>query len=160
VPITDNQVWHVWSKTAPKHSAASDPTQMHGGHPAMCISSTTATRSQWTSYNRYDRSPAKYLGHQIRLTAWMKCENVAVDGGSWIRVLGPNDQYISGEVAPARRPLKGTMDWKQYSITAYVPPDAMAVGVGFVLDGTGKMWVDLDSVKCEVVDDEAGKEGL
>ena len=160
VPITDNQAWHVWSHTAPKYSAAFDPNEMHGGHPAMCVSSTTATRSQWTSYNRYDRFPTKYLGHQIRLTAWMKCDNVIVDGGSWIRVLGPDDQYISGEVAPARRPLKRTIDWKQYSITAYVPPNAMAVGVGFVLDGTGKMWVDLDSVQCEVVDDEPGKEGL
>jgi len=48
----------------------------------------------------------------------------------------------------------------QYSITAEVPPDATAVGVGFVVDGKGKMWVDLDSVRIDVVHDETGKEGL
>ncbi len=53
-------------------------------------------------------------------------------------MLGANDKFISGEIAPAHAPLKGTMDWNQYSITANVPANAMAVGWGFVLDGTGK----------------------
>ncbi len=82
VPITDNQTWRVWSQTAPKYSAAADPNIMYGGHPAICISSSTASRSQWGCYDHYDRSPAKYLGHQIRMTAWMKCENVTKDGSA------------------------------------------------------------------------------
>ena len=124
----------------------------------MCLSSTTATRSEWGCFDRYDRNPAKYLGHQIRLTAWMKCENVVKESGLWIRILGPNDRYIAGEVNPAHYQLKGTADWKEYSITAKVPAGAMAVGYGFVMDGTGKVWVDLDSVKLEV--DDPGTNGL
>jgi hypothetical protein len=159
VPITDNQAWHPWSQTATKYSATLDPDVRRDGRPAMRLSSTTARRNEWGCYDHDDRTPDKYLGHRIRVTAWMKCENVVKGAGLWIRVLGPNDRYVTGEVAPARRPLKGTLDWNQYSIEADVPPDAMAVDWGFVLDATGKVWVDLDTITCEVVEDP-GKQGL
>ena len=89
----------------------------------------------------------------------MKCENVVKDAGIWIRIIGPRDNYIAGEVAPGRRPLKSTIDWQQYTVTTFVPTDAMVVDWGFVMDATGKVWIDMQSVKCEVVD-EPGKEGL
>jgi hypothetical protein len=160
VPITDNQRWHVWSQTATRYSAALDPDVPHDGHPSLRIESTTARRGDFGCYDHTDRAPQQYLGHTIRVTAWMKCENVAKDAGIWVRIMGPLDNYIAGEVAPARRPLKGTIDWRQYTVTTFVPPEAMAVDWGFVMDSTGKVWVDLQSAKCEVVDNEPGKEGL
>jgi RNA polymerase sigma factor (sigma-70 family) len=159
VPITDNQRWHVWSQTAPKYTAALDPSVMHDGHPSLRVESSTAKRNEFGCYDHCDRSPEQYRGHMVRVTAWMKCENVVKDAGIWIRVLGPRDRYIAGEVAPARRQLHGTVDWQQYTVTTFVPADAMVVDWGFVMDATGKMWVDMQSVKCEVVE-EAGKEGL
>jgi hypothetical protein len=159
VPTTDNQNWHMWSQTAPKYSAVVDPAVPHDGHPSLRIASTTAKRNEWGAYDHYDRVPDKYLGRRVRVTAWMKCQNVVKDAGLWIRILGPNDRYIAGEVTPARRQLKGTMDWQQYSIVADVPANAMAVGWGFVMDGTGNMWVDLENAKLELVE-EPGKEGL
>jgi RNA polymerase sigma factor (sigma-70 family) len=159
VPITDNQRWHVWSQTAPKYTAALDPSVMHDGHPSLHVESSTAKRGDFGCYDHSDRSPEQYRGRTIRVTAWMKCENVVKDAGIWIRVLGPRDQYIAGEVAPARRQLHGTADWQQYSVTTFVPAEARVVDWGFVMDAAGKFWVDMQSVKCEVVE-EAGKEGL
>jgi hypothetical protein len=159
VPITDNQRWHVWSQTAPKYTAALDAAVTHDGHPSLHVESSTAKRNEFGCYDHCDRSPDQFRGHMIRVTAWMKCENVAKDAGIWIRVLGPRDRYIAGEVAPARRQLRGTVDWQQYTVTTFVPADAMVIDWGFVMDSTGKLWVDMQSVKCAVVE-EAGKEGL
>ena len=36
VPVTDDQLWHMWSPTAPQCSAALDPTTLRDGHPKPC----------------------------------------------------------------------------------------------------------------------------
>jgi hypothetical protein len=151
VPVTDSTVWHRWSLIPGNYTCAVDPNALHDGHPTFSISSTTARKNQWAAYDIYDRHPEQYQGHVFRLTAWMKSENVSTDAGIWIRVLGPGDAYITGEVAPARRQIHGTSDWQQYTIEVPIPPEAMAIGWGFVMDGKGTLWMDLDEVECQVI---------
>ena len=47
-------------------------------------------------------------------------------------------------------PIKGTTEWKRYTITLPVPAAADRVEVGMMLRGKGTVW--LDDVELEIVD--------
>ena len=82
--------------------------------------------------------PADYHGKNIRLTGFIKTENVS-DGhaGLWMRV----DPSISFDNMQDRG-ITGTTDWKQYEIILSLKPSANNIVVGGILVGKGKMWLD------------------
>jgi hypothetical protein len=47
--------------------------------------------------------------------------------------------------------LKGTRDWTQFSVTCVVPKDTEFLRTGLNFFGSGKVWIDTDSVKLVVV---------
>ena len=94
VPVTDDQLWHMWSPTAPQCSAALDPTTLRDGHPTMRV---TCNAKAWVSYDHNDRHPEPYLGKRVRVSAWLKADHVSVVSGLWIRMIGANFQKISEE---------------------------------------------------------------
>jgi len=83
--------------------------------------------------------PAIYQGKKVKLTAYIKTENVS-DGyaGLWMRIdpsLGFDNMNNRGII--------GTTDWKKYEIELDLNPSkAKQIVVGGLLVGKGKMWVD------------------
>src|SRR6185503_6926270 len=57
VPVTDDSIWHSWSYTPQKYTAALDRLQTRNGHPTLCLSSTTASiaAKEWFAYDHNDR---------------------------------------------------------------------------------------------------------
>lgn len=94
-----------------------------------------------------------FLGKRLRLSAWMKTED-ANDGGAhlWFRIDAKEGGAMLGFDNMDSRPVKGTTDWKNYSIVLDVPANAGALAFGFFIDGTGRTWVS--GVKLE----EAGSD--
>jgi len=45
------------------------------------------------------------------------------------------------------RPIKGTTDWKRYSIVLDVPEESGDLVYGILLDGTGQVWIDYEGIK-------------
>jgi RNA polymerase sigma factor (sigma-70 family) len=143
VPVTDDQLWHMWSPTAPQCSAALDPTTLRDGHPTMRV---TCNAKAWVSYDHNDRHPEPYLGKRVRVSAWLKADHVSVVSGLWIRMIGANFQKISeegnwGKWATAK-PIKGTVGWTHFVCEADVPPDTQCIRSGLIHNGTGTMWID------------------
>jgi hypothetical protein len=95
-------------------------------------------------------SPNKYLGKRVRMTGYVKSENVAAWAGLWFRV----DQ--SGSKQPLsfdnmeNRAIKGTTGWKKYEIVLDVPNAASNIAFGALLAGTGQIW--FDNLTFEIVD--------
>ena len=59
-------------------------------------------------------------------------------------------RIFADEGQRAKRPLRGTMDWKKYEAITEVPEEgADVIYPGITLNGAGKIWVD--EVKVEVV---------
>ena len=83
-----------------------------------------------------------FLGKRLRLSAWMKTED-ANDGGAhlWFRIDAKAGGAMLGFDNMDRRPVKGTTDWKNYSIVLDVSANAGALAFGFFIDGTGRAWV-------------------
>ena len=83
--------------------------------------------------------PAIYQGKKIKLTGYVKTENVE-DGyaGLWMRI-DPSVGFDNMN----KRGVKGTTDWKKYEIELDLKPSqAKKIVVGGLLVGKGKMWID------------------
>ncbi len=83
--------------------------------------------------------PAKYSGSKIKLTGFIKTQDVS-DGwsGLWLRI-DPGVGFDNME----NRGIKGTTDWKEYAIELDLKPNkAENIAFGGLLAGKGKMWLD------------------
>lgn len=97
-----------------------------------------------------------YKGKRLRLSAWVRSDGIAKWAGLWMRIDGPAE----GRAYPAmlafdnmqNRPIKGSTDWKRYDVVLDVPPQAVSVNFGILLEGAGQAW--LDGVKFDVVGSE------
>lgn len=100
--------------------------------------------------------PGNYAGKSIRLTGFVKTENV-IGGfaGLWMR--------IDPEVAfdnMNNRGITGTTDWKEYEITLPLNPQKTdKIVIGGLLVGKGKIWLDGLSITIDGkdLDDKAVK---
>lgn len=100
--------------------------------------------------------PDLYLGKTVKMTVYVKSENVKSWAGLWMRV----DYYDSNVLAfdnMHNRGIKGTTDWTKYEIVLFVPTEATLISYGVLLDGTGQIW--FKDVKLEVVDDTVPETG-
>ena len=93
--------------------------------------------------------PDTFKGKRVRMSGWLKTENVTKNAGLWMSVAGKNWGQVLASDYMWKRPIKGTADWKKYEIVLDVPSDATIIYFGAMLGGTGKLW--LDEIKFEVV---------
>jgi len=93
--------------------------------------------------------PDKFLGQRIKMTGYVKSENVKKAAALWLRV-DRGAKPVSFDNMQ-QRPIKGTSEWKQYEIVLDVPKDATGISFGALLTGTGQIW--FDSLSFEIVDD-------
>jgi erythromycin esterase-like protein len=81
-------------------------------------------------------------GKRIRVTGYIKTENVTEYAGLWWRVDGASK---TGSLAFANLGAgapKGTTDWKQYELEIPVAENATAIWFGQLLAGSGTAWFD------------------
>ena len=97
--------------------------------------------------------PDKYLGKKIKMTAFVKTENVTNWSGLWLRVdqKGSNQPLSFDNMGD--RPIKGTTNWTKYEIVLDVPNTASLIAYGALIDGTGQIW--FDNITFEIVSDFA-----
>ncbi|GGG20453.1 hypothetical protein GCM10011344_21360 [Dokdonia pacifica] len=83
--------------------------------------------------------PATFGGKKIKLTGYVKTENVSDGyGGLWMRI----DPQV-GFDNMNNRGIKGSTDWKKYEIELDLKPnEATNIVVGGILVGKGKIWID------------------
>ncbi len=92
----------------------------------------------------------KYKSKRIRMSGYIKSENVADWAGFWLRVDRKNSYQPLSFDNMENRAVKGTTDWKKYEIVLDVPRNASIIAFGALLSGTGQIW--FDNLKFEVVD--------
>ncbi|WP_431164495.1 S41 family peptidase [Tenacibaculum halocynthiae] len=83
--------------------------------------------------------PAVYKGKTIKLSGYIKTENVTGGyAGLWMRI-DPSVAFDNMK----KRGIKGTTDWTKYEIELNLNPSkAQKIVVGGLLVGKGKMWID------------------
>src|SRR5215468_6643743 len=93
--------------------------------------------------------PGEYRGKRVRLSAWVKAQQVADWAGVWMRVDGEGSKSLAFDNMQ-NRPIKGTSGWQRYEIVLDVADKATAIAFGILLDGAGAVWID--DIRFEVVD--------
>ena len=153
-PTTDDRTWNVWSQDPNDYSETTDPNVTHNGHPALCIAYISHEAPQkysfvwWGQHNRDREKFKKYLGHTVRMTVWGKSENTD-HAGLDFEPKGANGQELAKQNGYSR--FIGNTDWTQHSVTCSVPEDTEDFQTAIYMHGSGKLWIDMDSLKFEIV---------
>ncbi|WP_339706132.1 erythromycin esterase family protein [uncultured Kriegella sp.] len=86
--------------------------------------------------------PAHYVGDTIRLSGRIKYENVKGFVGLLMRVDGSGSNKSLAFESMQKLKIKGTNDWKEYTIMSPYPVGAESIYVGGILAGKGIAWFD------------------
>ena len=93
-------------------------------------------------------SSQKYLGKRIRMTGFMKSRS-ATKAGFMLRADTDEDKKPLTFENMRDRQVKGTTDWKEYSLEVDVPNNASKITFGAYLTGEGQIW--FDDINIEIV---------
>ncbi len=87
--------------------------------------------------------PEKYLGKRVRLTGYVKTENVNEWAGLWLRVGKKGGDEALGfdnmRYGKKDRSIKGTTPWTKYEVVLDVPMNASNIVYGVMIAGTGEV---------------------
>jgi RNA polymerase sigma factor (sigma-70 family) len=156
-PATDDRTWNVWSQDPNDYSETTDPNVTHNGHSALCIAYISHEAPQkysfvwWGQHNREPEKFKKYLGHTVRMSIWAKSDYILGNSGLNLEPKGAAGKTLAQHSAFGKGQIMGTTDWAQHSITCVIPEDTEDFQTGFFIFGPGKLWLDMDSFKCEII---------
>ncbi|RIX60392.1 AraC family transcriptional regulator [Paenibacillus nanensis] len=118
-----------------------DRETVHMGKVSGYLKSITATsETQFATVMQQFKSD-KYKGERIRLSAFVKAENVEHFAGLWMRVDNAEGDTIQFDNM-SNRPINGSLPWQHYSVVLDVPADSASISFGILLTGRGKVWMD------------------
>jgi hypothetical protein len=145
---------HHWDVTGGKpqdYSVSLDVVNPHGGKKSALIRSVVPNPTSFGALVQVF-SAADYRGKRLRLSAFVRSQDVSQWAGLWMRLDGMNAQVL-GFDNMQNRPIKGDTEWQRYSVVLDVPEAALAVHFGILLAGAGSVWlndVSLDTVPSSV----------
>jgi C-terminal processing protease CtpA/Prc len=123
------------------YQVAADSLVHHGGRYALRIQSTGQTRAENEFGAASQHVPAAFKGRVIKLTGFLKTDQVQNGAaGLWLRVDGPEGVLEFDNMS--KRPVQGTTDWQEYSITLPLDEKAQTIYFGGLLSTTGTLWLD------------------
>jgi len=132
--------WHLMSSNKKQYLIRPDSTIKRLGNYSFYIASADTAQKPKFAGLGYSL-PGKYTCKEITVKAWMRTADMK---GMLALMLGLYD--IDGNNLGfenlERKKIKGTSDWKQYSVTLPMPQNTQFIHIGPILIGQGKLWVD------------------
>jgi hypothetical protein len=88
--------------------------------------------------------PDKFIGKRVKMTSYIKKENVKGSAGLWLRVDCDTNTVSFDNMHDGKtdRSIKGTTKWTRYEIVLNVPANSTLLSYGALLSGTGQIWFD------------------
>lgn len=111
---------------------------VHGGKWAARLERTTNSAGGFSSLHR--AIAMNFAGKTVELHGFLRLDQVEGFTGLWMREDGEDGSVAFDNMQRAQ--LKGTVDWKEYSIKLPVNADGRELFFGVLLAGTGNVWVD------------------
>lgn len=133
--------WLVSGNNFEKYDIGLDKTYFHSGQQSVKISRKNSLYTEDFATVMQQVNAKNYLKKRIRLSAYLKSEEINGWGGIWLRIDGKQSEQLKFDNMQ-NRPIQGTNDWNYYSSVLDVPPEAMVLNFGFLLQGEGTLWAD------------------
>jgi len=130
---------NAFGQTKQNYDQGGDFTRPHAGEGVGYIKSTAAKSSDWTSLTDGVKAD-QYRGKRVRMSAFVKSEDVQGWAGLWMRIDGPNAKCL-GFDNMGKYPIKGTSNWQKYEVVLDVPEDSIKICYGVILSGEGQVWI-------------------
>jgi len=142
-----------WFKAGSKPKSYEMGIEKGAGRDGKNVATIQSTDKKIDGFGTLMQSckPGKYLGKRVKMTGFVKSENVTTWAGLWLRVdqMGSNQPLSFDNMGD--RPIKGTIDWTKFEIGLNVPNNASFISNGGLLNGVGQIW--FDNISFEIVDD-------
>lgn len=122
---------------------------VNGGNAAIIKSDSRKIKGFGTLMQ--NSTPGKYKGKRVKMSGYMKSEDIDGWAGLWFRVDGKEWSKSLSFDNMGDRPVKGTTAWQKYEIVLDVPDEATNLAYGALLAGTGTLW--FDDIQFEIVSD-------
>ncbi len=140
--------WHTFGKQAGECEMKGDPTVPHGSENVGNVKSTSSLGyGAWSA--KIDSK--KYLGNRIKLSGYVKTEELDSFASLFMDVLGQGDIILSSD-AMKNRPISDTTNWNKYEIVLDVDKDSTSIKYGCLVFGKGQAWID--GLKIEIANQE------
>ncbi len=147
-PDMNVEQWFLAGSQPRDYQISLDPATLRDGKPAHLLASKIDGAKGFGTLMQMFNGKA-YLGKRVRLSAWVKSENVEGWAGVWMRVDGPDGKSTAFDNMHDRL-IKGSLDWNRYQVVLDMAPDSTALALGILLEGKGKVW--MEEPLLEVVD--------
>ncbi len=139
-----------WYFVSDKHyETYLDSTVVYEGRYAACLKSKKKKAPDFATL-RQGIDCDLYVGKKVKMSGYLKTEDVRNWASLWLRVDDVNRRVMSFDNM-SRRALSGTKDWTYCEIILPVPEGSTTFHYGAMLVGGGKIWVD--NINFEIVDD-------
>jgi hypothetical protein len=126
--------WAGW----PADTIFTDDRTVHSGKWAVRIEREADSTGKFSTINI--GVPVDFAGARVELRGFVKTEKVSDFAGLWLREDGVAGMLTLDNMA--KRALRGTNGWKEYSIVLPLRREATVLAFGFLVAGTGKGWAD------------------
>lgn len=146
----NNDKWVKWGSHTEDYEVGGNPTINHGSENNGYIKSIVPEPKEFGTLMT-NVKPDKYIDKRLKLSAFVKTEEIEDWAGLWMRVDGQSDTVLAFDNME-NRPIKGTNDWKNYYVVLNVTEGALNIAYGILLVGKGKAWIG--DLNLEVVSDE------
>jgi hypothetical protein len=133
--------WVAMEETAQNYDIGADSKVQRSGKFSAYAKSKPSANSTRVAVIRQSIRTDQFRGQRVRLSGWIKADQVAEWAGLWLRIDGENGYRLSLDNMQ-NRPIKGTSDWRLCELVLDVPEPAVAISFGLVLAGQGQVWMD------------------
>ena len=159
-PITDDRAWRQSIINAQDYPMTTDLANTHDGSPPICFAyagPANASGKSWTWFGHTIHYPEseRYAGHTVRLSGWIKTENVSNHVQPQIRPLSGlmqrDSKLLAKDSMVQDKSLRGTLNWTPFSLTCDIPKNTGYIVTSFIFWGSGKVWIDTNSLELTIV---------
>ena len=141
--------WVKAGSTASDYKMGVDENVTFDGSKSAFIEADSA-KSKGFGTLMQNSSVEDYLGERVRLTIYIKTQDVSGWTGGWFRIDGGKKKTLAFDNMN-NRPITKSTEWAKYTMVLDVPDNATKMAYGVLLNGNGKVW--FDNLSFEVVDE-------
>ncbi|MCU0344260.1 MAG: hypothetical protein MUF28_10650 [Ignavibacterium sp.] len=132
--------WFAAGSNPSEYEMGIDNSNLENGQACAFIKSKSPKENEFGTLMQ-TISAENYLGKRLKLSGYVKSENVNGWCSMWMRIDGEYNQQL-GFDNMRDRTIRGTTDWKESQIVLDVPAHSKTINYGVLLGGNGKVWFD------------------